>query len=421
MAARNGRYPGRLPLFERSMRRTLALLITLSLLLAVPAAEAAESHSKLRRAAAAAMRGLGSGSGILILDATERDVVYERRERRARVMASNTKLFITAAALAQFSPTGTLGTTVVGVGEKRDTGTFDGNIYLRGGGDPALDRAAVEELARQIEEEAGIDRVTGRVLGDESAWDSRRGGPDSNFGPSPWHAQLSALSYQANSGLRGRTPPEAAADALTDALEDRGVPVRAAARVSVVPAQADGVRLAAVQSPEMARLVRATNKPSSNWFAEMLLKALSAADGDQGSTPDGARDAYRFARRLGSTPRLRDGSGLSRGNRASPADVVELLDEMRDRSEFSAFFASLSIAGVDGTLADPNHRGLRRAPARRRCRGKTGTLSGVSALSGYCRSVSGDTIVFSILSNGVNANSAKRIEDRIVQAIARYG
>jgi len=167
--------------------------------------------------------------------------------------------------------------------------------------------------------------------------------------------------------------------------------------------------------------VRATNKASSNYFAEMLLKALSAADGDKGSTPDGARDAYAFARRLGSTPRLRDGSGLSRGNRASPQDVVELLDEMRDRSEFSAFFGSLSIAGVDGTLAESNHRGLRRAPARRRCRGKTGTISGVSALSGYCRSVSGDTIVFSILSNGVNVNSAKRIEDRIVQAIARYG
>ena len=421
MAARNGRYPGRLPLFERSMRRTLALLLTLSLLLAVPAAEAAESHSKLRRAAAAAMRDLGSGSGILILDATERDVVYERRERRSRVLASNTKLFTTAAALGQFSPTGTLGTTVVGVGEKRDTGTFDGNLYLVGGGDPALDRAAIEELARQIEEEAGINRVAGRVLGDESAWDSRRGGPDSNFGPSPWHAQLSALSYQANSGLRGRTPPEAAADALTDALEDRGVSVRGSGRASAVPAQADGVRIAAVQSPEMARLVRATNKASSNYFAEMLLKALSAADGDKGSTPDGARDAYAFARRLGSTPRLRDGSGLSRGNRASPQDVVELLDEMRDRSEFSAFFGSLSIAGVDGTLAESNHRGLRRAPARRRCRGKTGTISGVSALSGYCRSVSGDTIVFSILSNGVNVNSAKRIEDRIVQAIARYG
>lgn len=422
MAARNRRYPGRSLLFQRPMRRAVTLLLALSLLAAAPAAHAAESHSKLRQVAASAMRNLGSSSGILILDATERDVVYERRERRSRVMASNTKLFTTAAALAQFSPLGTLETTVIGIGEKRETGTFDGDLYLRGGGDPTLGRDEIEELARQIEEEAGIDRITGRVLGDETAWDSRRGGPDSNFGPSPWHAQLSALSYDWNRGLRGRTPPEAAARALTDALEDRRVPVRASARMSAAPSQSDGVRLAAVRSPEMERLVRLTNKESSNFMAEMLLKALSAADGDEGTTGDGARDAYRFAKRLGSRPRLRDGSGLSRGNRASPAEVVELLDEMRDRPEFGAFYDSLAIAGVDGTLDDSNHRGLRRAPARHRCRGKTGTLRGVSALSGYCRARSGDTIVFSILSDGVgNTNSAKRIEDRIVQAIARYG
>ncbi|MEX2195367.1 MAG: D-alanyl-D-alanine carboxypeptidase/D-alanyl-D-alanine-endopeptidase [Thermoleophilaceae bacterium] len=404
------------------MRRTVTLIVALALLAAAPVAEAAESHSKVRRVAASAMRDLGSSSGMFILDATERDVVYEHDERRSRIIASNTKLFTTAAALAQFSPDGTLGTTVVGVGEKRESGTFAGNLYIRGGGDPTLGRDEIEELARQLAEEAGIDRVTGRVLGDESAWDSRRGGPDSNFGPSPWHAQLSALSYDWNGRLRGRTPPEAAARALTDALEDRRVPVRASARVSAVPSQAGGVRLAAVESPEMARLVRLTNKESSNFMAEMLLKALSAADGDEGTTKDGARDAYRFAKRLGSRPRLRDGSGLSRGNRASPEEVVELLDEMRDRDEFDAFYDSLAIAGVDGTLDDSNHRGLRRGSARRRCRGKTGTLRGVSALSGYCRASSGDTIVFSILSNGVRStNSAKRIEDRIVQAIARYG
>lgn len=405
------------------MPRIVVLLLALALAAAAPVAEAAESHGKLRRSAAKAMRSLGAGSGVLILDATERTVIYRLRPYRKRVMASNTKLFTTAAVLARLSPAGRLETAVYGVGEKRESGSFDGDLYLRGGGDPGFGRDDVEELARQLAEEAGITRVLGRVIGDESAWDSHRGGPDSGFGPSPWHAPLSALSYEGNgrSALGGRTPPEAAAAALTSALERRGVDVRASARVSRLPDPAGAQRLAGVASEPMRRLVRTTNKFSSNFYAEMLLKALSAADGDVGSTTDGAREAYRFARRLGARPRLRDGSGLSRGNRAAPADIVELLDELRDRDEFPAFWGSLSIAGVDGTLAQAPHRGLRRGPARRRCRGKTGTLSGVSALSGYCRARSGDTIVFSILSNGVNSNAAKRIEDRIVQAIARWG
>jgi D-alanyl-D-alanine carboxypeptidase/D-alanyl-D-alanine-endopeptidase (penicillin-binding protein 4) len=102
--------------------------------------------------------------------------------------------------------------------------------------------------------------------------------------------------------------------------------------------------------------------------------------------------------------------------------VVELLDEMRDRVQFEAFYGSLSIAGVDGTLAKSNHRGLRSGPARRRCRGKTGTLNGVSALSGYCTVGGGEIVVFSVLSNNLRStDAAKRIEDRILHALVRYG
>jgi D-alanyl-D-alanine carboxypeptidase len=85
------------------------------------------------------------------------------------------------------------------------------------------------------------------------------------------------------------------------------------------------------------------------------------------------------------------------------------------RDEFPAFFESLTIAGRDGTL----RKRMRRGPARGRCRGKTGTLSGVSSLSGYCQSRSGDTIVFSILINRAGFR-AKKVEDRMVQAIAAY-
>jgi D-alanyl-D-alanine carboxypeptidase/D-alanyl-D-alanine-endopeptidase (penicillin-binding protein 4) len=61
---------------------------------------------------------------------------------------------------------------------------------------------------------------------------------------------------------------------------------------------------------------------------------------------------------------------------------------------------------------------MRRGPAHGRCRGKTGTLTGVSALSGYCRARSGDMYVFSVLMNGVSVSAAHGLQDRIAQAIA---
>jgi D-alanyl-D-alanine carboxypeptidase/D-alanyl-D-alanine-endopeptidase (penicillin-binding protein 4) len=164
----------------------------------------------------------------------------------------------------------------------------------------------------------------------------------------------------------------------------------------------------------MARLARLTNKPSDNFFAEILLKAVGRQVDGQGTTRGGARAAVRFARGLRSRPALADGSGLSRGNRATPRSVVRLLLGMRTRPEGGAFTDSLAVAGRDGTL----RRRMRGGPAHRRCRAKTGTISGVSTLSGYCRARSGQVYAFSFLMNGVSAPGARRLQDRMAQAVA---
>ena len=124
-----------------------------------------------------------------------------------------------------------------------------------------------------------------------------------------------------------------------------------------------------------------------------------------------------FARRLGARSTLVDGSGLARGNRASPAAVVRLLTAMHERDDFDPFVDSLPIAGRDGTLFDR----MRKGPARSRCVGKTGTLSNVSALSGYCETASGNNYAYSILMNGVYPTSARRLQDQMLGAIAKYG
>jgi serine-type D-Ala-D-Ala carboxypeptidase/endopeptidase (penicillin-binding protein 4) len=404
----------------------VALVLAAALLAGVPAAPAGAATplgSKLARAMARA----GSYSGGYVVNATNGSTVFRWRPGTPRILASNTKLFTSAAALARFGTAGTLGTEVRGSGALAGGGVFEGDLYLRGGGDPTFGSrrfatraygggANVEALVDKLEQE-GIERVTGRVYGDETMFDSRRGTPESGWRTSIEVGPLSALDY--NRGLateRGfgfqLNPPLFAASRLNTVLKRRGIGVRSAPRAGRAPAGAQV--LASVDSPPMSRIVRLMNKPSDNFFAEMLLKDLGFQAYRRGTTRAGARVAVGFARRLGARLRLTDGSGLSRADRSSPASVVRLLLAMEQREEFASFYNSLSIAGRDGTLV---HR-MRSGPARGRCHAKTGTLSNVSALSGYCRALSGDTYAFSFLMNGVSPYGARALQDRMAQAIA---
>ena len=81
-----------------------------------------------------------------------------------------------------------------------------------------------------------------------------------------------------------------------------------------------------------------------------------------------------------------------------------------------AFGASLPVAGRSGTLYDR----MRRTAARDRCQAKTGTLHDVSALAGYCETTAGARVAFAILMNYVNPYAARRLQDRMVSALARY-
>jgi serine-type D-Ala-D-Ala carboxypeptidase/endopeptidase (penicillin-binding protein 4) len=410
------------------MRRIAVLAI--AIVAAAPATAAAENTGLLVKRLTREMGYAGAWSGAYVENMTEAKPLFRWRQHSSRILASNTKLFTTAAALARFGTDGTLPTTVLGDGELDADGVYRGSLYLRGGGDPTFGSrsftmkaygggAAVQDLATLIDD-TGIQRVTGRVYGDESAFDSLRGGPDSGYGVSVWVGPLSGLSYnrglftEGGRGYQGN-PPAFAAARLDDALETRGIAVRLKPRATVTPAGADV--LASVDSPPMERLVRITNKPSDNFFAEILLKGLARQAGGTGTTARGARVAAGFARRLGAGARLVDGSGLARGNRATPFRIVRLLSAMSRRDEYEAFRDSLPIAGRDGTLYDR----MRRGPARVRCQAKTGTLSNVSALSGYCDARSGDTYVFSVLMNGVFPTGARRLQDRMLQALVKYG
>ncbi len=399
------------------MRRVPLLLVILVPALLVPAAPApALTSGQVSRVLAREMAHAGSRSGAFVTDLDSGQRIYSERADTRRIPASVQKLYTTVATLAQLGSAGTLRTTALANKALALDGTLEGDLYLRGGGDPELSTAGIQALAHDLVK-AGLSEVTGRIVGDESAFDSRRGPPSAGYRVSVDVAPLGALML--NRGRTGRTSPYYQADpaafaatALATALRDQGVKVAKAGRAGTTPV--DALALADHRSPSTATLIRLQNAPSDNYIAETLIKALGIGVSRAGTTARGAAVVRRVARvQLGVHPSVADGSGLSRSDRTTPREVVELLTEMHDDE---AFVSSLAVAGVSGTL---RHR-LRAASTRGRCQGKTGTLSDVSSLSGYCLTPSGDTLAFAILMNGVSPYSAHGLQDRMVGAIARY-
>jgi D-alanyl-D-alanine carboxypeptidase/D-alanyl-D-alanine-endopeptidase (penicillin-binding protein 4) len=385
--------------------------------LARTAAGGGISRRKLKRRLRKLARKAPGASGFYVYDigAAKKRVLFDRKEGRRRKLASNTKLFTTATALHRLGDSSRIETTVIQRGAVKDRGRLEGRLYLVGAGDPSLGKGGLRELAREVRR-SGIRRVAGKLVADDSVFDRRRGVPDSGFGPSPYVAPLSGLVY--GGSTYSADPALAAGAAFKSQLRKRGVKVKGRVRVGKLPKRLRGrPPIAATSSPTIAALAAATNKPSDNFFAEMLLKRLWAQPGRKGTTNGGAKAVERFARRLGSRIDARDGSGLTDGNRSSPRDVVRLLVGMREHLAARAFYRSLPVVGKEGTV-DERMEGT---AAAGRCRAKTGTISGVSTLSGYCNAGHGEKVAFSLLMNGVSSyDAARNVQDKMVVEIARY-
>jgi D-alanyl-D-alanine carboxypeptidase/D-alanyl-D-alanine-endopeptidase (penicillin-binding protein 4) len=397
------------------MTRRALCLAALFLGLSGSAASAAGLPAT-QRILAREMAQSGVASGAYVADLDTGQELFAANPDVPRIPASVNKLFTTSTALQRFGPDQRLKTTVLAAAPADPSGVVQGDVYLRGGGDPTFDVAQARALARALAAQ-GITAVTGRVIGDESGWDGLRGGPASSYRTSVWVGPLSALTF--HRGFTGRrfqaNPPLSAAKAFTKELRRAGVAVAFSARPGVTPPEAS--ELTNWQSPTIAQLVAMTNTPSDNFLAESLIKAVGAAFGVRGSTAAGATVVRATVQKLGASPRILDGSGLSRRDRTTPRDLVDLIRTM-DGSELAApFERSLPVAGRTGTLRDR----MRHSAARGRCHAKTGTLSDVSALAGYCDAHGGHRIAFAFLMNRVSVYAAHIHQDRMTIALAHYG
>ena len=378
------------------------------------------------------LRRGSSRGGLFILDASSNRVLCRSSSRQRRPLASNMKLFTTSTALTLFGSTARIPTRVFAVGDMNRHGVLRGSLYLKGGGDPTLASPAFSDryvgglgtnlyaLTRKIRA-AGIRRVTGRLYADDTIFDRVRGVADSGYATSPYIGPLSGLSF--NSGFAdshahrfSSDPAKLAASKLAASLGAKGVVIDSRVARGKVP-NSGGLLIGRIRSPRMSRLVRATDVPSNNFFAEMLMKGIGAHFGGAGTTAAGTAVVERFARGHSSGVHAVDGSGLTRTNRSSPAEIARLLQAMRGEGVGSDFVDALAVAGRTGTVA---HR-MRGTPAAGHCHTKTGTIYGVSNLSGYCFNRSGRVMIFSVLMNGAwNLGRAHRAQDRIAALVARY-
>jgi len=413
------------------MRRAAILLVALGavVLMGAGSAQASRACDQMR---GWLNQGGGSASGLLVVEAESGDVVCAADPQRPRPLASNMKLFTTATALSRLGPDTRIPTKVFSDGRVDATGTLHGSLYLQGGGDPALGTPAFYNsylaglgtnlfaLKAQIRA-AGIEKVTGRLYADDSIFDRRRGVRDSGYATSPYIGPLSGLAF--NSGFTGTSsasgfssdPAKLAASKLARSLRATGISLPAQVALSPTPPNAD--RVAMVLSPTLHQIVNVTDVYSDNFFAEMLMKLLGARLGRGGTTAAGAAVVREFARSLGSGVNAVDGSGLTRSNRASPRQVIDLLLGMRRDPAGEEFVQTLPLTGVEGTVDDR----MKGTAAYRRCRTKTGTIEGVSALSGYCFNRSGRVMAFSVLMNGVyDLYRARLSQDRIAATVASY-
>jgi D-alanyl-D-alanine carboxypeptidase/D-alanyl-D-alanine-endopeptidase (penicillin-binding protein 4) len=371
----------------------------------------------------------GPHDGAYVYDLSTRRPLFSQRATVARPPASVEKLYTATAALRLLGAGGRLVTTVLGSGHMAPGGIWEGNLYLHGGGDPTFGSsgfiaahyggvgASVSGLVAQLVQSIGIHAVTGSVEGDESMFDSLRGEPSSRFAFDPFlEGTLSALAYnrgETGSAHGAHAPAAWAARQLASALKHAGVQVTGPGGAATAPAGA--TVLAQAPSPTVTELLGLMLPPSDNFFAETLVKDLGARFAGAGTTAAGAALVARtVAPILGSAPRIVDGSGLSESDRTSPYQVVRLLTALAGTSAGSVLRTHMAVAGRSGTL----RLRMRGTSAAGRCQGKTGTLTGVSNLAGYCRTANGHTVAFAIFTDGISIEAARRFQDHIAISIA---
>lgn len=341
--------------------------------------------------------------GLHIYDLTADSTILAFGADQLMRPASIQKVITAVTALSQLGTDFNFRTSLYGEGSINDS-TLEGNIYIKGGFDPRFGHDDLWALIHALNAR-GVRAIAGDVILDLSLKDSARLGwgwcwDDDN-------PPLTPLLYNQRDNFTA---------ALSAALKDAGIRLAGSlieGRIS------SGASLWTVRSHTIDQILLRMMKQSDNLYAEALFYQLAAHSGKAYADRKQAV-AYikELARHQGLAPTdfsFADGSGLSLYNYASPRLLTAFLRyAYTHEGIFLHLQPSLPLAGVDGTL----RKRMTSGPAYANVSAKTGTLEGVSTLSGYCKAPNGHTLCFAIMNQGILRQSvAHRFQDKVCEAM----
>lgn len=429
----------------------------------------------------------GGTWGVVVMSVTRGDTLFSANPDVLLKPASIMKMMTTGLALERFGPDHTFETGVL-----RDRpvtgGLLEGNLYLRGGGDPTLSlrfwqgESPMDALARQVAA-AGIKRVRGDIVADESAFTAERipVGWKASYLMSAYAAPVSALSLNENlvwivaradngkavveldpasstipisstvravAGSGGRIVARRSAEGITvsGTIGSRSGPRRYSLVVQEPPTFAAGAlhaslrkagvdvegsvrtgatpkgaeTVALVRSLPLAHMVSYMNRESINHFAELLYRNAAHDESRVGSAP-AALEALRgfLSAKAGTRP---GDIRVVDGSGLSEADSLtsRAMVQLLAYAHKAAWGSVFHASMPVAGESELMRRRMRSTPAQGNLHAKTGATNTVVSLAGYVTALNGEVLAFSFIYNGRERSGARAAMDRMGPTLANF-
>lgn len=344
--------------------------------------------------------------GIMVWDLDADSCIFARNERQTMRPASCMKLVTAITAIDKLGGSYQFKTQLKYTGII-ENGVLEGDIYCVGGMDPRFNSDDMRAFATSLKE-MGVDTIRGNIYADKSMKD------DDPYGEG-WcwdddNPTLTPLLISGKDQFMDRFLSMLRADSIVFSAFNTGT--------RRCP---EGAFTVCTRFHTMDQVLSRMLKESNNLYAESMYYQIAASTGSHPATARSARAVERqLVNRLGldaSRYKFADGSGLSLYNYASPELLARLLRyAWRNENIYAQLMPALPIAGVDGTLK----KRMRGSFTNGNVRAKTGTLTGIISLAGYCRAANGHMLCFAIMNQGImHAHNARAFQDRVCEALCK--
>lgn len=342
--------------------------------------------------------------GMKIYDLTADSTLFELNARQLLRPASTLKMMVAVTAMDRLG-TGYSIKTRVGYTGQKDSLTLDGNIYCKGGFDPTIANGDIGDIVDSIAA-LGIDTIKGDICLDLTMKDRDRLGEGWC-----WDDKTPVLSPL----LVGRK--DEFGDRLMRRLRQKGIVFMGRCIEEDMPGN---TQIIYCKETPLTSVMHRQLKRSDNLYSEAVFYHL-ASDGatrSRATARNGRQMVNKLIQKLGFKPSsyyIADGCGLSLYNYVSAElEVAFLRYAFHNKRIYDTLRECLPVAGVDGTLDDR----MRRGGAHDNVRAKTGTVTGISSLAGYCTAANGHILCFSIINSGIrHTSSGRNFQDKVCQAM----